>query len=166
MTTHKKWFIFRHGLATLNPNGYGDQILVAEVLPQGIPPVRRIGEYLKDKPFDYGVRSEFIRCQQTAGIVSEITGRAFIADKRLNEQYQESFEVVHDRLKLFVDEMQQSDHQHIWVCTHGIIIAGLKHFLTTGEYLQKDELDFIMPGEVLIIENQQAQVIRFESAIE
>ena len=158
----KHWYIFRHGLATHSKNGYGDKILTAEVLPEGIPPVQRIGQYLTLMPYDYGARSEFLRCQQTAAIVTDITGRAFTPDKRLNEQYQETFESVRDRVRLFVDEMNASSHTHIWVCTHGIVIAALKHLITRGSFERNDENDYIQPGEVLLIRDNQPEVVKFE----
>jgi len=147
-------------LATHSKTGYGDKILTAEILPEGIPPVKRIGAYLREIPYDFGACSEFIRCRQTAAIVSEITGRGFVPDARLNEQYQESFDAVRDRVRAFVIEMQQSPHQHIWVCTHGIVIAALKHLILTGSFAQKDELDYILPGEILVIHAGESQVIR------
>jgi broad specificity phosphatase PhoE len=158
----KHWYIFRHGLATLSKNGYGDKILTAEVLPEGIPPVQRIGQYLTLMPYDYGARSEFLRCQQTAAIVSEITGRSFAADKRLNEQYQESFEAVRDRVRAFVEEMNAFAHTHIWVCTHGVVIAALKHLITRGDFARSDENDYIQPGEVLLIRDGEPEVVKFE----
>lgn len=158
----KHWYIFRHGLATHSKNGYGDKILTAEVLPEGIPPVQRIGQYLTLMPYDYGARSEFLRCQQTAAIVTDITGRAFTADKRLNEQYQEPFEAVRDRVRAFVDEMNASAHTHIWVCTHGVVIAALKHLITRGDFARSDENDYIQPGEVLLIRDGEPEVVKFE----
>lgn len=158
----KHWYIFRHGLATHSKNGYGDKILTAEVLPEGIPPVQRIGQYLTLMPYDYGARSEFLRCQQTAAIVTEITGRAFTPDTRLNEQYQEPFESVRDRVRAFVDDMNASEHTHIWVCTHGVVIAALKHLITRGDFARSDENDYIQPGEVLLIRDGQTEVVKFE----
>lgn len=165
MPNNKQWYIFRHGLATHSKNGYGDKILTAEVLPEGIPPVRRLGEYMKHLPFDYGVRSELIRCQQTAGIVSEITGRAFVADSRINEQYQETFEQVRARVQDFVNEMSHTPDYHIWICTHGVIIAALKSLLLRGEFLPKDANDYVEPGQLLIIQGQDAEVIRFDQIV-
>jgi broad specificity phosphatase PhoE len=158
----KHWYIFRHGLATHSKNGYGDKILTAEVLPEGIPPVQRIGQYLTLMPYDYGARSEFLRCQQTAAIVTEITGRAFTPDKRLNEHYQETFESVRDRVRLFVDEMNAAPHTHIWVCTHGAVIAALKHLITRGDFTRGDENDYIQPGEILLIKDGKPEVVTFE----
>jgi broad specificity phosphatase PhoE len=157
----KQWYIFRHGLATHSKNGYGDRILTAEVLPEGIPAVRRLGEHMKNLPYDYGVRSEFLRCEQTAAIVTEITGRTFVTDARLNEQYQESFEQVRERVRSFVEEMSQTPYQYIWVCTHGIVISALKNFLTIGEFSQENALQYTQPGELMVINGTDARVTAF-----
>lgn len=157
----RTWHIFRHGLATHSRTGYGDRILTAEVLPEGIPPIRTIGKYLATVPYDFGARSELIRCRQTADIVTELTGRPFTVDTRLNEQIDESFEAVRDRVRAFVDEMNASPHQHIWICTHGAIIAALKHLVTTGTFTRANENDYTQPGELLVIQGGAASVMRF-----
>ena len=161
----KQWYIFRHGLATRSLNGYGDTILTAEVLPEGIAPVRRLGAHLKSFPYDIGMRSEFIRCQQTAAIVSEITGRAFTPDGRLNEKYQETFGQVKVRVEQFIADMQATPHQNIWVCTHGAVIAALKHLLTRGEHSEAFEMDYIQPGELLVVRGTDAEVVRLDDVI-
>jgi len=160
------WYIFRHGLATKSKMGYGDRIVTAEVLPEGIPPVQRLGTYMTRLPYDAGARSEFLRCQQTAAIVTEATGRAFTADPRLNEQVSESFEVVRDRVRAFVESMRAAGHGHIWVCTHGVVIAALRHLITRGDFQRRDELDYVQPGQLLVIRPDNAiEVIRFDELV-
>jgi broad specificity phosphatase PhoE len=155
----KQWYIFRHGLATHSKTGYGDRILTAEVLPEGIPPVRRLATHLMPMPYDYGAVSAFLRCQQTAAIVTEITGRTFVTDERLNEAHGETIEQVRDRVADFVESMLASPYQHLWVCTHGIVIAALKHLILEGEFLPRDQNDYIQPGELLVIRGQHASVV-------
>lgn len=162
MNDAKHWYIFRHGLATLSKNGYGAQIRTAEVLPQGIPPVQRLARYLVTCPYEWGARSEFLRCEQTAAIVTEITGRAFVADPRLNERVDEPFHVIRERVKDFIDDMQATPHQHIWVCTHGIVIAALKSWLTRGDFSRQYENDYIQPGELLKVTPDGVDVVKFE----
>ncbi|MBK8025305.1 MAG: histidine phosphatase family protein [Chloroflexi bacterium] len=165
MENQKQWYIFRHGLATHSKTGYGDQIYTAQVLPEGIPPIQRLGQYMTMIPYDTGVRSEFLRCQQTAGIVSEATGRAFTTDARLNEAVSEPFESVRERVRHFVDDMKASEHRHIWVCTHGIIIAALKNLILHGEFTRRDELDYVLPGQLLILRDGAAEVVRFDEVL-
>ncbi|MBL8133047.1 MAG: histidine phosphatase family protein [Anaerolineae bacterium] len=165
MSNEKQWYIFRHGLATHSKTGYGDRIYSAEVLPEGIPPIQRLGQYMTLLPYDYGARSEFLRCQQTAGIVTEATGRSFTPDARLNEHVSEPFEAVRDRVQRFVDEMNGSPYQHIWVCTHGMIIAALKNLILHGSFTRRDELDYTQPGQLLILRGGAAEVVRFDEVL-
>jgi broad specificity phosphatase PhoE len=168
MTTpsEQTWYIFRHGLATRSTMGYGDRIITAEVLPEGIPPVQRLGAYMAHLPYTIGWRSEFLRCEQTAAIVSQATGRAFTPDPRLNEMVHEPFEEVRTRIGAFVSEMHRAGHAHIWVCTHGIVIAGLRHWVTRGDYQRRDELDYIQPGQLLIIRpDKTAEVLKFDEVV-
>jgi len=158
----KNWYIFRHGLATLSKRGYGDQIRTAQVLPEGIPPVQRLARYLDTCAYDWGVRSEFLRCAQTADIVTVITGRTFVTDARLNERVEEPFDTIRDRVKAFIDEMEKTPHQHIWVCTHGIVIAALRSWLVRGEFSRQYENDYIQPGELLKIAPEGVDVVKFE----
>ena len=96
----------------VQPNdGYGSRVLTAELLPEGIPPIQRLGRYLRHVPSDYQVCSEVIRCRQTAAIVTEATGRAFVIDPRLKEYYQETFDELSQRAKSFCDDIQQSGYQ-------------------------------------------------------
>jgi broad specificity phosphatase PhoE len=160
------WYIFRHGLATKSKMGYGDRIITAEVLPEGIPPVQRMGTYMKTLPYSVGWRSEFLRCQQTAAIVTEATGNPFTPDPRLNEQVTEPFEVVRDRVRAFVQDGRESGQPHLWVCTHGIVIAALRHLITRGDFSRRDELDYTQPGQLLIIRPDLThEVVKFDEVV-
>ncbi len=164
--TDQTWYIFRHGLATRSKMGYGDQIITAQVLPEGIPPVQRLGAYMAHLPYSVGYRSEFLRCEQTAAIVTEATGRAFTPDPRLNEMVHEPFEEVRARIGAFVAEVSASGHEHIWVCTHGIVIAGLRHWVLRGDYQRRDELDYIQPGQLLILRpDRTVEVLKFDEVV-
>jgi broad specificity phosphatase PhoE len=161
----KHWYIFRHGLATHSKNGYGDQILTAQVLPEGRPPIERLGVYMRALPYDVGYRSEFLRCAQTAQIITDATGNPFTPDARLNEQHLEAFEAVHDRVRAFVDEVNASSYRHIWVCTHGVIIAALRHFILDGQFWRSMENDYTQPGELLLIANGKDEVLNFREVV-
>lgn len=151
MHPDQTWYIFRHGLATRSRTGYGDQILTAELLPEGIPPIERLAAHMTAYPYDIGLRSELIRCQQTAEIVSRVTGHPFAADARLNEPIQEPFDSMRERVRAFIAEYAASPYRHLWICTHGAIIAALKHLLTRGEFTQPSQNDYTQPGELLIV---------------
>lgn len=165
MRADQTWYIFRHGLATRSRTGYGDQILTAQLLPEGIPPIERLGAHMTAYPYDVGLRSELIRCQQTADIVTAATGRTFTIDTRLNEQIDETFDVMRERVRAFISEYAAAPYQHLWICTHGAIIAALKHLLTRGEFTQPSQNDYTQPGELLIVRgpefNPRTEVLNF-----
>jgi broad specificity phosphatase PhoE len=165
LNSDKHWYIFRHGLATHSKNGYGDQILTAQVLPEGRPPIERLGVYMQAMPYEVGYRSEFLRCQQTAQIVSDATGNPFTPDARLNEMYQETFENVQERVSAFVADVNASPHTHIWVCTHGIVIAALRHYILDGEFHRAQENDYTQTGELLLIANGKDEVLNFREVV-
>ncbi|MGQ9909187.1 MAG: histidine phosphatase family protein [Candidatus Flexifilum sp.] len=151
MHAEQTWYIFRHGLATRSRTGYGDQILTATLLPEGIPPIERLAEHMKAYPCDIGLRSELIRCQQTADIVSRATGYPFAPDPRLNETIDETFDSLRERVRAFIADYAASPHRHLWICTHGAVIAALKHLLTRGEFTPPSQNDYTQPGELLIV---------------
>lgn len=150
-------YFFRHGLATRSTSGYGDQIVTAELLPEGVPAVERMAKFLTTQPYDAGFRSEFIRCQQTASKITQLTGQGFVPDPRLNEFHLESFDVFTARVQAWCEWIQKQSYQHVWVCTHGAVIAAAKNLLTKGFYEPDDELDFPYTGEIWIVNNSNVE---------
>jgi broad specificity phosphatase PhoE len=169
-TSSHRFFIFRHGLATKSTTGYGDQILTATLLPEGIPAIEKLAEYLKDIPSNFRYSSELPRCRQTAEIVTKATGQPFEFDPRINEYHQEPFQKFTERVDSFLEEViekadraciQQDCNEMpatIWICTHGAVIAALKHLLLEGSFSQEYELDYTQPGEILEIWKQNLQL--------
>ena len=43
-------YIIRHGMAVYPNQGYGNRVLTAELLPEGIPPIQRLARYLTSRP--------------------------------------------------------------------------------------------------------------------
>lgn len=156
------FYILRHGMA-VHPNvGYGANVLSAELLPEGIPPIRRLAQYLRLVPTDYQVCSEVLRCRQTAALVTEATGREFVIDPRLKEYYQETFDELSRRAKSFCDEIQPSGYQNVLICTHGSVIAALKHYLIDGHFERRQETDYTQTGQLLIIhDDKSVEVLDF-----
>jgi broad specificity phosphatase PhoE len=159
----KTYYIFRHGetFATKHIQDYGDLIETAEILDEGKPTIERMAEFLETVPTDYNVSSEFHRCRQTVGIVSEITGKQFVFDSRLNEFYKETFDEMKNRLKNFIDEMNASDYQTVLVCTHGALIAGLVSFLIRHDYNRDDMEKYPPPGILIKIDGDQLEQWNF-----
>lgn len=159
-------YIFRHGMA-VHPNvGYGDRVLTAELLPEGIPPIQRLGQYLIDVPSDEQFCSEVLRCRQTAAIVTEATGKPFVIDPRLREYHQETFAQLAERTKSFCDDLQRSTYDNVMICTHGSVIAALKHYLTEGRFEPRHETDYIQTGQLLIVNDDQSiEVVDFNKEV-
>src|SRR5690606_8104648 len=158
------YYIFRHGMAVYPNQSFGSRVLTAELLPEGIPPIQRLARYLTNVPSDYQVCSEVLRCRQTAAIVTEATGKNFEIDSRLREYYQETFDELSRRTKAFADEIQQSGYQNVMICTHGAVIAALKHYLTDGYFDRRHEMDYIQTGQLMIInQDKSVEVLDFNS---
>ncbi len=161
---NKTLYLLRHGLATHSKTGYGDKILTASLLPEGIASSKRIGEYFKDKETDYNVSSEVLRCRQTAAIIQEETNKHFVFDKRLNESPlgpKEPFPELHTRASEFVNDVQSSNYQSILICTHGILIAAIKHFVLDGNFDASEVLDYPPTGTLAVLKNRSFEVIDF-----
>src|SRR5258708_6220560 len=122
----KTFLLFRHGLSTHSLHGYGDKILTAELLPEGIPPIQRMAEFLKEMPTDVNFVSPVLRCQQTAKIIEQGSGKVFMTDDRLSE-YQarestEEFTELRERCQDFLTEVQAMSAANILICSHGAVI--------------------------------------------
>ncbi len=160
----KTFYLFRHGLATHSTHGYGDKIITAEILPEGILPIKRMAMFLKTIPSDFQVCSEFIRCRQTAEIVTNIAGKRFMFDGAINEyapELKEPFNNFQNRVKHFLKDLQQKPFQNIVICTHGAVIAAIKHLIVDGYFREKDLLNFPPCGALLIIEAKTVKQIDF-----
>lgn len=155
------WYLFRHALATQSTTGYGDQILTANILPEGITPVKKIAEFLNNIGPSANYTSEIIRCRQTVEIVIEITQKIFIPDKRLNEYHEEQFDHLSKRISNFIKEVNEHNQSNIVICTHGSVIAGLRYFLTQGTFKETDVYNYPSCGELVIIENNIISVKDF-----
>ena len=153
------YYIFRHGLATHSTTGYGADILTAEVLPEGIPTVQRLAQILKAVESDYNVCSPFIRCRQTAAIVTEAHGMPFETDDRIREYHDETFDAMKERVKEFVDDLQSRPYQRVMICSHGMIIAAMTNFITKGSFSRENQLDYPPPGELFIIQGGEVEKV-------
>lgn len=157
------FYIFRHGetFASRDEIPYGDKQLTAEILPEAIPVLERLGEYLAQFKSDMRISSEFLRCRQTVEIVSSKINAEFEFDQRLNEYYKESLDDYRVRIKGFVDEITQKNVENIFICTHGAGIAAIKNFLVKGEFLDEDLPDYPKTGILTIIKDKNFEEISF-----
>lgn len=158
---NKTLYLFRHAKATGSDVGYGDKILTAEVTPEGIPPIGRMAEYLKTTGVSGNYCSELIRCRQTAKVITDTTGKEFVFDKRLIEYYDETFEEFVSRVKSFLKFLSGTVAANILVCTHGMVIAAMKHLILEGQFTLESELDYPKTGELWILQKSRVEAINF-----
>lgn len=160
----KNYYIFRHGQtwATKLKRWYWHTLYSAPILEEGKPAIKRLANYLKDIPTDYNVCSPFLRCRQTAEIVSKITGKKFDLDRRIREY--EFFEIPYflkKRVVSFLIQMENSPHENILICTHAVIIQMMIQFLTSGKISLRDRIEAPVPGVLTIIENKKLKQLNF-----
>lgn len=157
----RNYYIFRHSLATLSKEGYGNKILTATILPDYTEPIKKMAQYLKDIKESANFSSEILRCKQTTAIITEIISKEFKTDSRLNEFYNETFEELSLRVQDFVEVIEKTKAENILICTHGAIAAALKHIITEGSFSEEDLLDYPNCGELLIVKNNKTSSIDF-----
>lgn len=159
-----RYYIFRHGetLYTKNYKGfYGWNIFTASIIDEGVPAIVRIGEYLKDKPTDFNVSSQYKRCKQTVKIINQVTGKGFVFDRRLNEFIFETYGNLLRRTKSLLDFINEHLYNNVVICTHGAVIAALVTQILGEEFNWKNRLSYPDPGELIIIEDGKLEKISF-----
>jgi broad specificity phosphatase PhoE len=161
----KTYYIFRHGETFVTKSKglrlYGLHSRSIGILPEGIPTIKRLAEYLKDISTDNNVCSEYLRCKETAKIVTDITGKKFTYDPRLNEYFFESFWHFKNRIKNFIDESESSKNKTFLICTHGAVVSGLTRLLLAGKFNPMQALMFPRPGVLTIISGKDIYAIDF-----
>lgn len=156
----KTFYIFRHGLATHSKYGYGKKIVTAPLLAEGTSAIEKMAAYFKSVPKSVNYSSEFLRCRQTVEIISLASQKKFIFDSRLNEQHHETFSDVRVRAVEFLTTISP-DASHILICSHGGIVAALKHLITDKKHLWKYRHDYPKTGELLVINSGLIKKISF-----
>jgi broad specificity phosphatase PhoE len=140
---------------------YGDRQLTAEMLPEGIPAIKRLSEYVKGIESTQNLRSELLRCKQTVEIVTKITGKEFTEEPLLNEFMEASFEEFHKRMDTLISKLEGQENQTYLICTHGDVIAAFRYFLTQNEFLIEDHTDYPRPGTLAIIKGGEYELMDF-----
>lgn len=160
MTT---FYIFRHGhtYATWNKMPYGETVYSANIIPQGFESIKKIGEYLRTIPSDFNISSEFKRCRETVKIISEITGKKFEFDKRLNEDIEQDKNIFIKRVKSFLDDTKKKHYQNILICSHGAVLSAIKYLVLTGKVNEVQLNDFPAPGIILVIKGKTLKELDF-----
>lgn len=153
----KTYYIFRHGLtlAAKQRRWYWNTLYSAQILDEGKPSIERLAKHLKTIKSDYNVCSNFKRCQQTADIVTRVTGKKFVTDKRIGEYNFEFPWSFKKRILRFIEEMENSDHKVILVCTHSGVIEMLIQYATSGKVSFKRRLKAPLTGVLTIIKDKK-----------
>lgn len=163
------YYIFRHGetFASKAKTGYGWRIFSADLLPEAIPALERMGTYLQSVPTDLNVSSQIKRCRQTVGIIHEITGKEFVYDRRLNEYFIETFWQFKRRVKSLVQEIEQKKYKAVCICTHDALIATLLYYLSKSHASKPWNIFYsTLPGVLTIIENGEVRQVNFNKLYE
>ncbi len=158
------YYIFRHGetFATKRWNGfYGWRVFTAPILEEEKPMLYRLAEFMKDHPTDYNASSQILRCRQTSGIVSEVTGKEFVYDRRLREFFFESFGQLRRRVRSFLNDVEAKKYTHVAICTHGAVIAELAMELLAHSAEVPIKRVFPQPGELYIIKDGKLEKKNF-----
>jgi broad specificity phosphatase PhoE len=160
-----KLYIFRHGETYQTKHNvlYGKKVYKSEILPEGIPAIKKLSEYLKKKKIPNNFSSPFLRCRQTVAIVSKITKKEFEYDNRLSEFIPENETLfsLEKRMRSFYDELTEKKLKKVAVCTHGYPISALVQLATKG-HIREAELDnFPRPGVLIEIKNKKTRYTEF-----
>jgi broad specificity phosphatase PhoE len=162
------FFIFRHGDTKDSGNllagliGHMNDSHSLPILPKGIPALERIGKYLKDIPTDADFCSPYMRCTDSAKIAGTLAKKSYLPDKRIGEfEHDENFSSLLTRVKSFLSEIDKKNYSAVSICTHGAVIAAIKHLKTNGKFLFFQVLDYPMPGNLIIIKNGKVEDLNF-----
>lgn len=165
------FYIFRHG-DTERTNNIFFKFFVGikdsrslNILPKAIPALIKIGKFLKDMPTEENYRSPYLRCDQSAQIVTKYSDKKFKVDDRIREfeNNGEKFSDFYARVSSFLDDVQKMNYSAVSICTHGAVMAALKHLIVNGKFDHYQIFDYPAPGVLLIIKGGKIEKIDFSA---
>ena len=164
MTT---FYIFRHG-DTVNSKNLFDRLSVKKdihdlpILPESYSALEKIGEFLKDVPTDANFCSPYLRCRQSMEIVEKFSGKKYVIDPRIEElEGHINFSDFQKRMISFLTEIKEKKYSAVSICTHGAVIAALKHLETSEKFYFFQVFDYPEPGNLIIIKDGKVKTINF-----
>jgi broad specificity phosphatase PhoE len=161
------FYIFRHAITYFSKNNlpYGDQIESAEILPEGVPAIERLGKYLKDISTDSNFTSPYKRCIQTSNIVTKMSEKNFVVDANLRDwDYRnETLDAMIQRIKLFMENITNQKLSSIAICTHGYPINAIISYIKKGMIDESDLDGYPDPGVLVIIKGRSIEYKDFNS---
>lgn len=136
------------------------------ILPKSKPALKKIGNYLKDKQIDAFYTSPYLRCKMSSKIVEEETGKKFIVNEKIRELRSDikGFVGFRNRVKDFINEVDNENYKAVAICTHGAVMAALKYLLVKGKFYYFQGIDFPAPGNLMIIEDKKVKIINFNKS--
>ncbi|KKR11890.1 MAG: hypothetical protein UT39_C0002G0071 [Candidatus Woesebacteria bacterium GW2011_GWA1_39_21] len=161
------YYIFRHGETYFSKNNlhYGEHYQDAEILPEAVPVIEKLAEYLKNKISEDNYTSPFKRAVQTVEIVERITGKKFIYNERIKEEglsrAEESLEQLEKRLSDFIKDVESKNAKSVAVCSHGWPIAALLGLLNKGYITKMDLAKYPECGQLITVENKTIKTLDF-----
>lgn len=160
-------YIFRHG-DTANSINFWKKFFkqkntfIMSILPESHNSLKKIGKYLKKIETDANFTSPFPRCKESAEIVSEISKKIFRIDPRISElEGNTDFKKFRHDVKSFLDYLTKQKYSSVAICTHGAVIAAIKHFATSGNFHIYQVWDYPSPGNLVIIKNKKVRTVNF-----
>ena len=159
----KNYYIFRHGetIATKQKKWYWHRLYSATILEEGKPALLKLAEYLNNIPSDYNACSPFLRCRQTAEIITQVTGKQFELDRRLREYAFEFPQFFKRRVLNFLNEMEKSNKKTIIICSHSIVIEVMIHYLSRDNPTLAERFKAPLPGVLTVIKDGNLEQIDF-----
>jgi broad specificity phosphatase PhoE len=162
-------YILRHGDTTESGNlffrlfGHKGSSFNLPILPKGLPPLQKIGEYLKSVPTEANFCSPYIRCVDSAKVVGKIADKKFDNESRISEfeRNGEGFGYFYKRVKNFFDDIKSKKYSSVSICTHGAVIAALKHLATGRSFHRLQIWDFPKPGNLIVIKDSKVEILNF-----
>lgn len=163
------FYIVRHG-ETKESKSYKEynvqSIRNAPILDESKTTIVRIASFLKNVETDYNVSSPYFRCRQTVKIIEDITGKAFVFDERIGEYLlavnEETHQELVSRLKDFLQDIKDSKFKNVMICTHGGVIAALKHLIIEGEFKHEQLRDYPESSIITVIKDHRIEELNFE----
>ncbi len=166
------YYIFRHGDTTESAKTFIRLLIYPgkkrdtrdlDILSTGISALKKIGVYLKNIHTDINFTSPYLRCVKSAEIVGKIANKKFILDDNLRELENkgESFSSFYNRVSVFLKEVENKKYSAVSICTHGAVIAAIKHLKTNGRFYFFQVVDYPDPGSLMIIKEGKVNRINF-----
>jgi broad specificity phosphatase PhoE len=156
-------YIFRHGQTIFSKNHlpYGENERTAGLLPEAVAPTERLAKYFSGILTEANFSSKFLRCRQTVEIVEKTAAKKFVYDPRLNELSESNLEFFVERVKNFWQFLNEQHFGSVAICTHGGVMAVLKHLQIGGSFMPTDILDYPQCGVLMVIRDKVYEEIDF-----